>query len=164
MKKLSLYIFLIFFTTNVTAKEIVMKCKFKKYNYISQDSGDIILSTNKKGKAKWVRWCPGEKTEDNKDWFVSAKNRELIISDLKGICMIEKGEFLNGEDGEQILALAESEDFEFAEVDDLGEYTENNTYLHKHIQEVLNLELVDADAIRKANFKKLYSSYGKIYS
>jgi phosphomannomutase len=65
----------------------------------------------------------------------------------------EKGEFLNGEDGEQILALAESEDFEFAEVDDLGEYTKNNTYLHKHIQEVLNLELVDADAIRKANFK-----------
>ena len=35
-----------------------------------------------------------EKTEDNKDWFVSAKNRELIISDLKGICMIGKGEFL----------------------------------------------------------------------
>ena len=65
----------------------------------------------------------------------------------------EKGEFLNGEDGEQILVLAESEDFEFAEVDDLGEYTKNNTYLHKHIQEVLNLELVDADAIRKANFK-----------
>ena len=94
MKKLSLYIFLIFFTTNVTAEEIVMKCKFKKYNYISQDSGDIILSTNKKGKAKWVGWCPGKKTEDNKDWFVSAKNRELIISDLKGICMIEKGEFL----------------------------------------------------------------------
>lgn len=65
----------------------------------------------------------------------------------------EKGEFLNGEDGELILVLAESEDFEFAEVDDLGEYTKNNTYLHKHIQEVLNLELVDADAIRKANFK-----------
>ena len=65
----------------------------------------------------------------------------------------EKGEFLNGEDGELILVLAESEDFEFAEVDDLGEYTKNNSYLHKHIQEVLNLELVDADAIRKANFK-----------
>ena len=65
----------------------------------------------------------------------------------------EKGEFLNGEDGEQILALAESEDFEFAEVDDLGLYTKNNTYLQKHIQEVLNLELVDVDAIKKANFK-----------
>ena len=71
-----------------------MKCKFKKYKYITQDLGNIILSTKKKGKPKWVGWCPGKKTEDNKDWFVSAKNRELIISDLKGICMIEKGEFL----------------------------------------------------------------------
>ena len=65
----------------------------------------------------------------------------------------EKGEFLNGEDGEQILALAESEDFTFAEVDDLGTYTKDNTYLQKHIQEVLNLELVDVDVIKAANFK-----------
>jgi phosphomannomutase len=65
----------------------------------------------------------------------------------------EKGEFLNGVEGEQILALAESEDFTFAEVDDLGTYSKNNTYLHKHIQEVLNLELVDVEAIKNANFK-----------
>ena len=94
IKKLFSYIFLIFFTTNVTAEEIVMKCKYKKYKYITQDLGNIILSTKKKGEPKWVRWCPGEKTENNKDWFVSAKNRELMISDLKGICIIEKGEFL----------------------------------------------------------------------
>ena len=93
IKKLFSFIFLIFFTITVNAEEIIMKCKFKKYKYIIQDSGNIILSTKKKGKPKWVGWCPGEKTEDNKDWFVSAKNRELIISDLKGICMIEKGEF-----------------------------------------------------------------------
>jgi phosphomannomutase len=65
----------------------------------------------------------------------------------------EKGEFLNGDEGEQILALAESEDFEFADVDDLGTYTKDNSYLEKHIQEVLNLELVDVDAIKKAKFK-----------
>ncbi len=65
----------------------------------------------------------------------------------------EKGEFLNGAEGEKILALAESEDFEFAAVDDLGVYTKDTTYLHKHIQEVLNLELVDVEAIKKANFK-----------
>ena len=94
IKKLFSYIFLIFFTTNVTAEEIVMKCKFKKYKYITQDLGNIILTTKKKGEPKWVGWCPDEKTEDNKHWFVSAKNRELIISDLKGVCMIEKGEFL----------------------------------------------------------------------
>ena len=65
----------------------------------------------------------------------------------------EKGEFLNGAEGEKILELAESEDFNFAEVDDLGAYTKDNSYVEKHIQEVLNLELVDVDAIKKANFK-----------
>ena len=93
IKKLLSFILLIFFTTSVNTEEIIMKCKFKKYKYIIQDSGNIILSTKKKGKPKWVGWCPGEKTEDNKDWFVSAKNQELIISDLKGIFMIKKGEF-----------------------------------------------------------------------
>ena len=93
IKKLFSFTFIILFITNVNAEEIIMKCKFKKYKYIIQDSGNIILSTKKKGKPKWVAWCPGEKMENNRDWFVSAKNRELIISDLKGICMIEKGEF-----------------------------------------------------------------------
>ena len=44
IKKLFSYIFLIFFITNVTAEEIVMKCKFKKYKYITQDLGNIILA------------------------------------------------------------------------------------------------------------------------
>jgi phosphomannomutase len=65
----------------------------------------------------------------------------------------EKGEFLNGAEGEEILALAESEAFEFADVDDLGSYTKDNSYLEKHIQAVLNLELVDVEAIKNANFK-----------
>ena len=65
----------------------------------------------------------------------------------------EKGEFLNGIEGEKILALAESEDFSFVAVDDLGNYSKDSSYLEKHIQEVLNLELVDVEAIRKANFK-----------
>jgi len=65
----------------------------------------------------------------------------------------EKGEFLNGTDGEEILAIAESDDFNFAEVDDLGTYTKKKGYVEKHIQEVLNLELVDANAIRNAGFK-----------
>lgn len=65
----------------------------------------------------------------------------------------EKGEFLNGKDGEEILKLAESENFEFSEVDNLGAYTKDNTYLQKHIKEVLNLKLVNVEAIKKANFK-----------
>jgi len=65
----------------------------------------------------------------------------------------EKGEFLNGAEGELILELAESEDFSFADVDDLGIYSKDTSYVQKHIQEVLNLDLVDVKAIKKANFK-----------
>jgi phosphomannomutase len=65
----------------------------------------------------------------------------------------EKGEFLNGAEGELILQKAENDDYTFADVDDLGTYTKDKTYLEKHIQEVLNLELVDVEAIKKANFK-----------
>ena len=65
----------------------------------------------------------------------------------------EKGEFLNGADGEEILKLAENEDFTFAEVDNLGSYKKNKKYLKKHIKEVLKLDLVDVKAIKKAKFK-----------
>jgi len=65
----------------------------------------------------------------------------------------EKGEFLNAKEGAIILELAEKEDFDFAEVDDLGSITKDGTYIEKHIEEVLNLPLVDADTIRKKGFK-----------
>ncbi len=65
----------------------------------------------------------------------------------------EKGEFLNGADGLEILEFAEKDAFEFAEVDDLGTYREDNSYVQKHIKEVLNLDLVDVEAIKKASFK-----------
>ncbi|CAL2084756.1 phosphoglucosamine mutase [Tenacibaculum sp. 190524A05c] len=65
----------------------------------------------------------------------------------------EKGEFLNGEDGKEILAIAEKEDFDFAEVDDLGKVKKKKNYIKKHIKEVLKLKLVDKKAIKKAKFK-----------
>ncbi len=65
----------------------------------------------------------------------------------------EKGEFLNAEQGATILEIAEKEEFIFAEVDDLGSITHNDAYFDIHIDEVLNLSLVDADTIRKAKFK-----------
>ncbi len=65
----------------------------------------------------------------------------------------EKGEFLNAAEGALILEIAEKDNFEFAEVDDLGSITKNNAYIDIHIDEVLNLSLVDADTIRKAKFK-----------
>ena len=64
-----------------------------------------------------------------------------------------KGEFLNGVEGAKILDIAEKDGFDFAEVDDLGKITKNDAYIDIHIDEVLELNLVDADLIKKANFK-----------
>ncbi|PCJ94869.1 MAG: phosphoglucosamine mutase [Flavobacteriaceae bacterium] len=65
----------------------------------------------------------------------------------------EKGEFLDAAQGAVILELAEKENFTFAEVDDLGTTTHNDKYIDIHIDEVLNLSLIDADTIRAAKFK-----------
>ncbi|TXI83660.1 MAG: phosphoglucosamine mutase, partial [Crocinitomicaceae bacterium] len=65
----------------------------------------------------------------------------------------EKGEFISGKEGEALMEIAAQEAFDFAEVDELGILTEDDTYLDKHIQEVLNLPLVDVSAIAQANFK-----------
>jgi len=62
-----------------------------------------------------------------------------------------KGEFLNAAEGANILEIAEAEKFNFAEVDKLGSISEKD-YTDIHIQHVLDLELVDADAIQKASF------------
>ncbi|MBP3586319.1 MAG: phosphoglucosamine mutase [Paludibacteraceae bacterium] len=63
----------------------------------------------------------------------------------------EKGEFLNDAEGKEVLAIAEQEAFEFAQVDDLGKMIEKD-YLAYHIQQVLDLKLVDKEAIAKKNF------------
>jgi len=62
-----------------------------------------------------------------------------------------KGEFLDAEEGAQILDYADTENFDFAEVDNLGEVSEKD-YTQIHIQKVLELDLVDVEAIKKADF------------
>ena len=62
------------------------------------------------------------------------------------------GEFLSDAEGKQVIAIAEAEDFTFADVFDLGHEYLNQTYNERHIQAVLNLPLVDVEAIAKADF------------
>ncbi|MDE5652472.1 MAG: phosphoglucosamine mutase [Muribaculaceae bacterium] len=62
------------------------------------------------------------------------------------------GEFLSDAEGKQVIAIAEAEDFTFADVFDLGHEYLNQTYNERHIQAVLNLPLVDVEAISKADF------------
>jgi phosphomannomutase len=63
----------------------------------------------------------------------------------------EKGEFLNDKEGKEVLAIAEAEDFNFAEVDDLGKITHRD-YLEDHVRDVMALELVDKAAIEAKNY------------
>lgn len=65
----------------------------------------------------------------------------------------EKGEFLNAAEGNEVLKMAEAEDFCYADVDHVGHYKEDFTFDEKHIDQVLSLKLVDVEAIRKANFR-----------
>lgn len=65
----------------------------------------------------------------------------------------EKGEFLDKQEGNEVLRLAEAGKFEFADVDHLGKYHRDTTYNEKHILKVLDLKLVDVEAIRNAHFK-----------
>ncbi|MCW3467551.1 phosphoglucosamine mutase [Chitinophaga nivalis] len=64
-----------------------------------------------------------------------------------------KGEFISGEDGALLLDIAEREDFNFADVNKLGTYTQDDSYLQKHVDLVVNYPLVDVEAIRQRNFK-----------
>ena len=64
-----------------------------------------------------------------------------------------KGEFISGDDGIELLEIAEKEDFTYSGVDDLGSITQRDDYFDIHIQEILNNELVDVNAIKSADFE-----------
>lgn len=78
----------------------------------------------------------------------------------------KEGEFIDAELGAKVLEIAEKEDFNFSTVDKLGSYQEDDSWMDKHIDAVLNYDLVDVDAICKANFKIVVdpiNSSGAIY-
>lgn len=64
-----------------------------------------------------------------------------------------EGEFLSAADGNEVLRIAENEDFDYADVDRLGHYAEDDSFDKRHIDSVLNLKLVDVEAIRRAKFR-----------
>ena len=64
-----------------------------------------------------------------------------------------RGEFIDAAEGAEVLRLAESEELNYADVDSLGQVTEDLATIDHHIERVLQLKLVDVEAIRKAGFK-----------
>lgn len=65
----------------------------------------------------------------------------------------DKGEFISGSDGEEVLRLAETEEFDFTPIEKLGRYSTDDTYIKRHIDLVLKYKFVDIKAIRNAKFK-----------
>jgi len=90
--------------------------------------------------------------EENADGgvIITASHNPKEYNALK--LLNSKGEFLNAEEGEQVLIIAENKEMEYAEVDNLGAVSEKD-YLEEHIQQILSLSLVDKKAISKAKFK-----------
>ena len=74
----------------------------------------------------------------------------------------EEGEFLTKDDGNEVLAIADKEDFTFSEVDELGSYKDDNSYDQKHVEAVTALDLVDLTAIRNAHFKVIVDSINSV--
>ena len=72
------------------------------------------------------------------------------------------GEFLNAQEGNEVLRIAEAEDFDYADVNHIGKYKEDNTYNQKHIDMVLGLKLVDVEAIKKADFKVAFDAINSV--
>lgn len=73
-----------------------------------------------------------------------------------------EGEFLTKADGNEVLDIAAHEDFDFADVDHMGSYTEDDTYNQCHIDAVLALDLVDLEAIRKAHFRVVVDTVNSV--
>lgn len=73
-----------------------------------------------------------------------------------------RGEFLTAADGAEVLDIAEKEDFCYAEVDQLGHLTEDNTMDQRHVDHVLGLRLVDREAIRKAGFRVIVDTVNSV--
>ena len=72
------------------------------------------------------------------------------------------GEFLDKDAGNEVLSIAEKEDFDYADVDNVGKYTEDDTFDQRHIDSVLALKLVDTESIRKAGFRVIVDSINSV--
>lgn len=83
--------------------------------------------------------------------IITASHNPIQWNALK--LLNSNGEFLNDEEGKEVIRTAESDEIEFAEVLDLGSEFKNNTWGERHIEMVCKLPVVDVEAIRKAGFK-----------
>ena len=97
MKKFTIILTLIFFSTNVVAEVIIMKCKKYRYKYVSNEGVVTIFSANiKRDKKNYHKFCPAEVNDSNNHFAKSIEGVELIINDYQAICFTKKAVMLNG--------------------------------------------------------------------
>ena len=97
MKKVLLLFTIFFFSTNLVAEEIIMKCKNYRYKFISDTSGVSIYSAHiKRDKKKYHKFCATEVRDDNKHFLKSIEGVEMIITDYKVTCLTAKAVMKNG--------------------------------------------------------------------
>lgn len=97
MKKFTIILTLICFSTNVVAEVIIMKCKKYRYKYVSNEGVVTIFSANiKRDKKNYHKFCPAEVNDSNNHFAKSIEGAELIINDYQAICFTKKVVMLNG--------------------------------------------------------------------
>jgi len=83
--------------------------------------------------------------------IITASHNPMQWNALK--LLNNEGEFIGEADGKRLLEIIENEEYIFAEIHNLGKYKKDDTYIDKHIQEILKLPLVDVEAIKNKGFK-----------
>ena len=104
IKKISIYLILIFFSTNVVAQDLIMKCGESTYKYISDPSGDKVLYKHPKGtKNKYKEWCPEVAPKP----ALSREGWVRIIKDNKATCMVKKVKYPNNIERTNSLSVSD---------------------------------------------------------
>ena len=97
IKKFIIILMITFFSTNVIAEEIIMKCKNYRYKYVSNGSDIKIYAAHiKRDRKKYHKFCPSEVRDDNKHFLKSVEGVEMIITDKKITCLTSKGVLKSG--------------------------------------------------------------------
>ena len=104
IKKISIYFILIFFSTNVVAQDLIMKCGEYTYKYISDPNGDKVLYKHPKGtKNKYKEWCAKEASKP----ALSVDGWVRIIKDNKATCMVKKVTYPNNIERTNSLSVSD---------------------------------------------------------
>ncbi len=125
--------------------ELVSKLVTSTLQFMGIDVVDLGLSTTPTVEIA----VPIEKAAGG--IIITASHNPIQWNALK--LLNAKGEFISEEDGAELLKIVEQESFEFVDIKKLGYYEADNSYIDIHIQKILNLPLVDVEAIKNRNFK-----------